>query len=71
MTCFGLQVKGFSLIPARADSGQAAPPLRFSGGKPETKSICGGCIPHRHDEFVDVTDEVWAAISGPAGDGEL
>ena len=37
--------------------------LQFSGGKPMKTINLRWMYPHyRHDEFVDVTDEVWAAM---------
>ncbi len=58
------QVKGIiSLISARGGQRTSCPPLRFSGGKPMKTINLRWMYPHyRHDEFVDVTDEVWAAM---------
>ncbi len=60
----GYQVKGIiSLISARGGQRTSCPPLRFSGGKPMKTINLRWMYPHyRHDEFVDVTDEVWAAM---------
>ena len=64
----GYQVKGIiSLISARGGQRTSCPPLRFSGGKPMKTINLRWMYPHyRHDEFVDVTDEVWAAMYQPS-----
>ncbi len=60
----GYQVKGIvSLIPAGGGQRTSCPPLPFSGGKPMKTINLRWMYPHyRHDEFVEVSDEVWEAM---------
>ena len=60
----GYQVKGIvSLIPAGGGQRTSCPPLPFSGGKPMKTINLRWIYPHyRHDEFVEVSDEVWEVM---------